>query len=134
MILVLGVLVFFGGIAMIIAQIRIRARAETAEGEVVEVEEIKSWSSNSQSPGSGGTKFLYRPTWVVRDGNGQRRIQSNEASSSLNVPLGTLQIILLDPANPVTGQLDGWSQFVWGVGVTITGAFVIVTDWLGLWS
>lgn len=42
MILILGVLVFFGGIAMIIAQIRIRAQAETAEGEVVAIEEIKS--------------------------------------------------------------------------------------------
>lgn len=52
----------------------------------------------------------------------------------MKVPLGTRQKILIDPANPGTGQPAGLTQYVWGVGTAAAGVFLMVSGWLELWK
>lgn len=133
MLLALGVLVLLGGIAMIFEQMRFIVRAKKVEAEVVEMEEIETRTSNSSGYGTR-KRIVYRPTWLVVTDDGEERITSTEGSSRMNVPIGTKQQILIDPKRAGTGRPVGATNYWFGAAVIAAGAFLIVSDQLGIWK
>lgn len=131
MILVIA-LIFAGvGIFMIVEHFRFRARAETAEGEVIEVLERQSWSSpGGGNADQGRTYTQYIPVFQVTGPGGEKqRIESTEGSSKMNLPIGSRHKILIDPQNPGTGRPVSNNAFLWAAMCIAAGVFIFLMDW-----
>ncbi|MEM1162664.1 MAG: hypothetical protein AAGJ28_17170 [Pseudomonadota bacterium] len=134
MITALAIFAFLVGLGLIAEHLRFRARCQRAKGRLVELEEIKSWSSSGTSAGSGRQVILFRPVWEVGGEGTRQRITSTEASSSMKLEIGLEQAILIDPKHPGTGRLASSGPWVWAGGCFAAGAFLLFAAQTGLFN
>lgn len=129
-------LVFAGvGVFIIVEHFRFRARAETVEGEVIEVLERQSWSSPGSNAAQGRTYTQYIPVYQIAGPNGgTQRIESTQGSSKMNLPIGSRHKILIDPERPGTGRPISNNSFMWAAMCIAAGVFIFVMDWYDLFQ
>ncbi len=112
-----GVLMFLGGLYLFYDAVAFAQRAESAVGEVINVEQHTSRDSE------GDLSITYTPTFRYTDATGQVREGAPSMSSSeYDYGIGEQEDILYDPDDPTDVRVDSfWSLYLMAIMLVIFG-------------